>query len=51
MGSRRARQEGYFERIYKLNGKLPTHYDLVVNTDTLTTEQAASIIANAAKAG
>ncbi len=42
-------RERYFERIYELNRELPTHYDLVVNTDALTTEQAAAIIAGAAK--
>ena len=44
-------RERYFERIYELGRELPTHYDLVVNTDTLTTEQAAQIIAGAARPG
>lgn len=44
-------RERYFERIYELNRELPTHYDLVVNTDTLTTEQAAQIITGATKVG
>jgi cytidylate kinase len=43
-------RERYFDRIYELDRELPTHYDLVVNTDTLTTEQAAAIITHAAKA-
>ena len=43
-------RERYFERIYELNRELPTHYDLVINTDALTTEQAAHIITTAAKA-
>ena len=43
-------RERYFERIYELNKELPTHYDLVVNTDALSTEQAAQIITAAAKA-
>ena len=43
-------RERYFERIYELNRELPTHYDLVVNTDVLTAEQAANIISHAAKA-
>ena len=42
-------RERYFERIYELDRELPTHYDLVVNTDVLTTEQAAGIIVSAAK--
>ncbi len=41
-------RERYFERIYELNRELPTHYDLVVNTDVLTVEQAAQIVAHAA---
>ena len=41
-------RERYFERIYELDRELPTHYDLVVNTDTLSTEQAAAIITHAA---
>ncbi len=41
-------RERYFERIYELNRELPTHYDLVVNTDVLTPEQAAHIISSAA---
>jgi len=41
-------RERYFERIYELNRELPTHYDLVINTDALTTEQAAHIITTAA---
>ncbi len=44
-------RERYFERIYELNRELPTHYDLVVNTDTLTAEHAANIITHAAKVG
>ena len=43
-------RERYFERIYELNRELSTHYDLVVNTDVLTAEQAANIISHAAKA-
>ncbi len=43
-------RERYFERIYELNKELPTHYDLVVNTDALSAEQAARIITAAAKA-
>ena len=41
-------RERYFERIYELDRELPTHYDLVVNTDVLTAEQAASLISHAA---
>ncbi len=41
-------RERYFERIYELNRELPTHYDLVVNTDVLSTERAAATIVGAA---
>jgi cytidylate kinase len=40
----------YLKRFYRIDRELPTHYDLVVNTDTLSTEQAASIVEQAARA-
>ena len=39
----------YFERIYEQREELPTHYDLVLSTDVLTTEQAAQIAVAAAR--
>lgn len=42
-GSDRERNE-YLLRFYKLHAELPTHYDLVINTDVLTTAQAAAAI-------
>ena len=39
----------YFERIYEQKEELPTHYDLVLSTDVLTTEQAAQIAVAAAR--
>jgi cytidylate kinase len=45
--SDRNRQD-YFRRFYEVREELPTHYDLVVNTDVLTPEQAVEIIAFAA---
>jgi cytidylate kinase len=47
--SDRERQE-YFQRFYKLQEELPTHYDLVINTDALTTEQAVAMVLAAAHA-
>jgi cytidylate kinase len=47
--SDRERHE-YFKRFYKLQQELPTHYDLVINTDVLTTAQAAAVIVAAAQA-
>jgi hypothetical protein len=46
--SDRERRE-YFKTFYKIKEELPTHYDLVVNTDVLTPEQAVSIILGAAQ--
>ncbi|HVM96393.1 MAG TPA: cytidylate kinase-like family protein [Candidatus Acidoferrales bacterium] len=39
----------YFQQFYKLKQELPTHYDLVLNTDVLTSDQAVTIIVNAAQ--
>ena len=38
----------YLRRFYHVQHELPTHYDLVINTDTLSIEQAASLISHAA---
>ena len=38
----------YLRRFYGVDEELPTHYDLVVNTDVLTAEQAADVVAHAA---
>ena len=38
----------YFQRFYDLREELPTHYDLVLNTDALTPESAGTTIAGAA---
>jgi cytidylate kinase-like protein len=38
----------YLKRFYDIDRELPTHYDLVVNTDALEPEQAAEIIVHAA---
>ena len=38
----------YLKRFYGVSRELPTHYDLVVNTDTLATETAVETIARAA---
>jgi hypothetical protein len=34
----------YFKRFYNLNQELPTHYDLIINTDALTMEQATNLV-------
>jgi cytidylate kinase len=38
----------YFKRFYKISHEGPTHYDLVINTDTLKIDQAVDVIASAA---
>jgi CMP/dCMP kinase len=38
----------YLKRFYGIDRELPIHYDLVVNTDTLTPAAAAAIVATAA---
>jgi cytidylate kinase-like protein len=38
----------YLKRFYDVDEELPTHYDLVVNTDVLTSERAADVVARAA---
>jgi cytidylate kinase len=39
----------YFRRFYDIAQEQPTHYDLVINTDVLTPEQAAEVIVCAAQ--
>jgi cytidylate kinase len=46
--SDRARH-AYFQRFHAIDRELPTHYDLVINTDVLTPEHAADVIACAAR--
>ena len=43
-----AGRRDYLRRFYDVDDELPTHYDLVVNTDVLSTERAAQIVAQAA---
>jgi cytidylate kinase len=39
----------YFQRFYSIERELPTHYDLVINTDAWTTDEAADVIVAAAR--
>jgi cytidylate kinase len=41
----------YLKRFYGVEEELPTHYDLVLNTEALPVEQAATLIADATKLG
>ncbi len=47
--SDRQRRE-FLRRFYSLDRELPTHYDLVVNTDVLTVPLATRLIVSAARA-
>jgi cytidylate kinase len=38
----------YLRRFYDVDNELPTHYDLVLNTDVLSVEQAAELVSRAA---
>lgn len=46
--SDRQRRE-YLRRFYDVRQELPTHYDLVINTDVLTLPLAAQLVVSAAK--
>lgn len=44
-----AGRAGYFQRFYGIANELPTHYDLVINTDAWAADEAADIIVAAAR--
>jgi CMP/dCMP kinase len=44
-----AGRAAYFQRFYGIENELPTHYDLVINTDAWTADEAADIIVAAAR--
>jgi cytidylate kinase len=39
----------YFQRFYRIERELPTHYDLVINTDKLRADEVAEIIVAAVR--
>jgi cytidylate kinase len=43
-----AGRRDYLKRFYDVAEELPTHYDLVVNTDGISVEEAAALVAHAA---
>ena len=43
-----AGRRDYLKRFYDVDEELPTHYDLVVNTDALSVELAADLVIRAA---
>ena len=42
-------RQDYFRRFYEIREEQSTHYDLVINTDVLSAEQAASLVVFAAR--
>ena len=44
-------RKSFFKRFHNLDEELPTHYDLVVNTDVLSAEGSARVIAHTATNG
>ena len=44
-----ASRADYLRRFYGIESEVPTHYDLVVNTDTMSYEDAAQLVALAAR--
>jgi cytidylate kinase len=44
-----AERQAYFRDFYDIRQELPTHYDLVVNTDRLRPEQAVDLIVSVAR--
>ena len=43
-----AGRRDYLRRFYDVDEELPTHYDLVVNTDVLSPDRVAQVVARAA---
>jgi uncharacterized protein len=46
-----AGRRDYLKRFYGVGEELPTHYDIVVNTDVLSPGQTAEVVSNAAVSG
>jgi Cytidylate kinase-like family len=44
-----ASRADYLRRFYGIESELPTHYDVVVNTDAMSYEDAAQLVAHAAR--
>jgi cytidylate kinase len=44
-----AARADYFRRFYRIDRELPTHYDLVLNTDALTPDETADLVFHAAR--
>jgi hypothetical protein len=44
-----ANRADYLKRFYRASAELPTHYDIVINTDRVTPDDAAALILSAAR--
>jgi cytidylate kinase len=44
-----ANRADYLKRFYRASAELPSHYDLVINTDRVSTDDAAALISSAAR--
>ena len=44
-----ANRADYLKRFYDISAELPTHYDIVLNTDSIAPEDAAALILSAAR--
>ena len=44
-----ANRADYLKRFYGVSRELPTHYDIVLNTDSIAPEDAAALILTAAR--
>ena len=44
-----ANRSAYLKRFYGVSAELPTHYDIVINTDCVAPEDAATLILSAAR--
>ena len=44
-----ANRADYLKRFYGISRELPTHYDIVLNTDRVAPEEAAALIVSAAR--
>jgi cytidylate kinase len=49
VGAADAARADYLKRFYGVRAELPTHYDLVVNTDRLTPAHAAELVVRGAR--
>ena len=49
VGKADAGRRDYLKRFYDVDDELPTHYDLVLNTDALSVEDAADLVVHSAE--